>query len=55
MISIPVLMVFLTVIAVYLSGCLVYHIRDIRDERKAKNGSSGRSALRHGGSDAIHL
>lgn len=43
MISIPALVFFLAVIAVYLSGCLVYHIRDIHDERKDQNGSSRRS------------
>ena len=55
MISIPVLIIFLVLIAVYLSGCLFYHIRDIHDERKDQNGSSSRSMPRHGGSHAIRL
>ncbi len=53
MISLPVLAIFLAMIAVYLSGCLVYHIRDIHDERKRQNGSSSRSMPRHGGAHAI--
>lgn len=55
MISIPVLVIFLTVIAVYLSGCLVYRIRDIRGEREDQDGSSSRSVPRHGGSRVIRL
>jgi hypothetical protein len=55
MISLPVLVIFLALIGVYLSGCLVYHIRDIHDERKDQTGSSSRSMPRHGGSHAIHL
>jgi hypothetical protein len=54
MVSIPVLMIFLAVVTVYLSGCLVYHVRDIHDERKDQNGSSRRSAPRHGGSHVAH-
>lgn len=53
MVSIPILMTFLALIAVYLSGCLVYHIRDIHDERQGQNGSSSRCMPRHGGSHAI--
>ncbi len=55
MVSIPVLMIFLAVVAVYLSGCLIYHIRDIHDKRKDQNDSSSQSMPRHGGSHAIHL
>jgi hypothetical protein len=55
MVSIPVLTIFLTLIAVYLSGCFVYHIRDVHDERNKQNGSSSRSAARHGGAHAIKL
>jgi hypothetical protein len=55
MVSIPVLVIFLAVVAIYLSGCLVYHIRDIHDDRKDQDGSSGPSAPRQGGSHAIHL
>ncbi len=54
MVSLPVLVIFLTVVAVYLSGCLVYHIRDKRSEKENQNGSSSRSMPRHGGSHAIH-
>jgi hypothetical protein len=54
MVSIPVLMIFLAVVTVYLSGCLVYHVRDIHDERKDQNGSSRLSAPRHGGSHVTH-
>ena len=52
MVSIPVLVIFLAVVAVYLSGCLVYHIRDKRNDQ---NDSSGQSVPRRGGSHAIHL
>ena len=55
MVSIPVLVIFLAVVAVYLSGCLVYHIRDIHDKRNDQNDGSGQSVPRRGGSHAIHL
>ncbi len=55
MVSIPVLIIFLTLVAVYLSGCFIYHIRDMHDERKDQNDNSGRSVPRHGGSHPIHL
>ncbi len=54
MVSIPVLMIFLAVVTIYLSGCLVYHIRDNRDERKDQDGSSARSMPGHGRSHAVH-
>ncbi len=53
MVSTPVLVIFLTLITIYLSGCLFYHIRDIREERKDHTGSSSRSTPRHGGAHAI--
>jgi hypothetical protein len=54
MVSIPVLVIFLAVVTVYLSGCLAYHIRDIHDKRKDQNGSSSGSIPGRGGSHAIH-
>jgi hypothetical protein len=56
MVSIPVLIIFLTVIAVYLTGCLIIHVRDSRDDKPSdRNGQSDWSAPRHGGAHAIHL
>ncbi len=55
MVSIPVLAIFLTVIAVYLTGCLIYHIRDIHDNRKDQNGGSSGSTPRRGGAHQIQL
>jgi hypothetical protein len=56
MLSTPVLIIYLVVIAVYLTGCLIIHIRDSHDDgRSDQNDRSDRSASRHGGSHAIHL
>jgi len=54
MVSIPVLMFFLVVIAVYLAGCFAYHIRDAHDERAEKKDHAPRSGSRRGGSHLIH-
>ena len=53
MVSVTVLIVFLVVISVYLCGCLVYHLRDVREERAGLNGSSSRYAPRQGEARAI--
>jgi hypothetical protein len=56
MLSIPVLIIYLVVIAVYLMGCLIIHIRDTHDgKRSDRNDRSNRSAPRPGGSHEIHL
>jgi len=53
MVSVTVLIVFLVVISVYLCGCLVYHLRDVREDRAGPNGSSRRYAPRRGEARAI--
>jgi hypothetical protein len=56
MVSTPALIIFLTVIAVYLTGCLIIHIRDSHDDKPSdKNDRSNQSTPRQGGSHAIHL
>jgi hypothetical protein len=56
MVSIPVLIIFLTVVAVYLTGCLIIHIREARDDKPSgQNDHSNRSTPRQGGPHAIHL
>ena len=55
MVSIPVLIIFLTVVAVYLTGCLIIHIRDSHDDKPSdRGGRSNRSTPRQGGAHAIH-
>jgi hypothetical protein len=50
------LIIYLVVIAVYLTGCLIIRLRDNRDnERNDNDGGSCRSAPRQGGTHAIHL
>jgi hypothetical protein len=49
MVSIPVLIIFLAVVAIYLTGCLIIHIREIHDDKRSgRNHRSRRrfSALR---------
>jgi hypothetical protein len=56
MVSIPVLIIFFTVIAIYLMGCLIIHIRDTHHDKPSdRKGQSSRSTPRQGGAHAIHL
>jgi len=56
MVSTPVLIIFLSVISVYLTGCLIIHIRDVHDDKRSDHDDrSNRSTPRHGGPHAIHL
>jgi hypothetical protein len=56
MVSTPVLIIFLSVIAVYLTGCLIIHIRESHDDRRSdQKDRSNRSTPRRGGPHAIHL
>jgi hypothetical protein len=56
MVSIPVLIIFLTVVAVYLTGCLIIHIRENHaDKPSDRNDHSSRSTPRQGGPHAIQL
>jgi hypothetical protein len=55
MVSIPVLAIFLAVVVIYLTGCLVYHIRDIREKRAAEKDSGQESAARRDDAHEIHL
>jgi len=54
MVSIPVLTVFLVVITVYLAGCLVYHVRDVHENRADQKNANRKSAARHGRPHAKH-
>lgn len=55
MLSIPVLIAYAVVIAIYLTGCLIIHLHDVREEKRThEDGRSGRSVPRHGGPHAIH-
>jgi hypothetical protein len=50
------LIAYLVVITIYLTGCLIIHLREIHDEKRSDQDSrSGRSAPRRGGSHAIRL
>jgi len=56
MLSVPLLIGYLVVITVYLTGCLIIHIRDSRDDKRTgKDGRANRSTPRDGGAHAIHL
>jgi len=56
MLSVPLLIGYLVVITIYLTGCLIIHIRDNHDDkRREKDGRSGRSTPRDGGAHAIKL
>jgi len=55
MVSIPVLTIFLMVVAVYLAGCLIYHFRDIHEKRADEKDTGRTSAPRRGGAHEIHL
>jgi len=55
MVSIPVLIAYVVVIAVYLTGCLIIHLREIHDQKQAdRNSRSSRSVPKHGGPHASH-
>lgn len=55
MVSVPVLAIFLTLIAIYLIGCLLYHIRDIREKRADEKDTGQKSAARRGDAHEVHL
>jgi hypothetical protein len=56
MVSTPALIIFLTVVAVYLTGCLIIHIRETHGDKLSEgNDHSNRTAPRQGGPHAIHL
>jgi hypothetical protein len=55
MVSIPVLTIFLALVAMYLAMRLAYHIRDIHEDRANQNDGGRESAPRHGGAHQIHL
>jgi hypothetical protein len=56
MMSIPLLLGYLVVIAVYLTGCLIIHLRDSHDDKhRDKDSRAKRSTPRDGGAHAIHL
>jgi len=55
MLSIPVLIAYLVVIAVYLTGCLIIHLRDVHDDKRRDQGSrTNRFITRHGGPHTTH-
>jgi hypothetical protein len=50
------LIAYLVVITIYLTGCLIIHLREIHDEKRSDQDSRSKlSAPRHGSSHAIHL
>lgn len=52
----PLLIGYLVVIAIYLTGCLIIHLREIHDEKRSdQDDSSKRSTPGHGGSHAVHV
>ena len=55
MVSIPVLIAYVAVITIYLTGCLIIHLRDIHDAKQEdRNSRSDRSMPKHGGPHASH-
>jgi hypothetical protein len=54
--TVPLLIGYLIAIAVYLTGCLIIHLRETHDDKRGhEDGRSNRSAPRDGGAHAIHL